>query len=260
MCWGSFHSRNMCCFFVLSDNNFSEGARLDTFWIRDFTLFGWCCETAQRIHFGCHFCFLMLFGGIMGMFGFQALKTHLHLTLFPHWTFLRHLHSNFFKWQNAVLQGENKPMNKGEVVKLNVAPGYSLHFSSIAHSTVISKLLPLSRGEGDRLYQCAVEYWPLSITLFTHFHMQRHKSSERERGMQPHRLRRESQSPDPEQHLVFWCQLLSIFLSTTPLHSHVEVNSSSFLWICSSYTHHGHGITQLPGMSDCRHEKYVLIK
>lgn len=209
MCWGSFHSRNMCCFFVLSDNNFSEGARPDMFWIRDFTLFGWCCETAQRIHFGCHFCFLMLFGGIMGMFGSQALKTHLHLTLFPHWTFLRHLHSNFFKWQNAVLQGENKPMHKGEVVKLNVAPGYSLHFSSIAHSTVISKLLPLSRGEGDRLYQCAVEYWPLSITLLTHFHMQRHKSSERERNATPRAQ---------EGISIPWPRTAPCFLVSAPVH------------------------------------------
>lgn len=43
-------------------------------------------------------------------------------------TFLEHLHSNFFKCQNAVLQGENKHVHKGEGVKLNITLGYSLHF------------------------------------------------------------------------------------------------------------------------------------
>lgn len=85
----SFHSRNSCCFFVLSDGSFSERAQpgpcfeSGTLWSLDDAV-NWHRAFILYVHFVTWF--LMSFDAIMGMFGSQVLNSHLHFTLFPHWT------------------------------------------------------------------------------------------------------------------------------------------------------------------------------
>lgn len=72
----------MCCFFVLSDDNFSERAWPETCF-ESGTSFSLDDAVKQYREFILDVifvsCFLVLFGGIMGMFGSQVLNTHLYL-------------------------------------------------------------------------------------------------------------------------------------------------------------------------------------